>query len=249
MNNGKIFLADAVDIHSHILPGIDDGSTDGKTSVSMLKMLYEQGVRRVAATPHFYPHETNFEAFFEKRRKSVETLKEAIAEENINELPGVYLGAEVAYFDGMSKYSTIKELCIAGTDYLLLEMPFCKWSEKELEDVAAIKAVQGVTPIIAHIERYLPFQKKEIIRKMLEGDALIQCNAEAFLSIKTRRQTLKLLSDGNVDVIGSDCHNLTRRAPKIKAAFEIIERKLGADAVIRLSSKGSLLLENAQSLW
>ena len=88
-----------IDIHSHILPNIDDGSKSIEESVNLLSILNEQGITEVIATPHFYPHLDNLEEFSEQRQYQFEELSEAIKDKN---LPKIYLGCEILYFNGIA---------------------------------------------------------------------------------------------------------------------------------------------------
>ena len=94
-----------IDLHTHILPGVDDGSPDAATSAQMLALLQQQGVDTLAATPHFYAWNDTPEAFLQRRRQGFERLQEAGIDTS-HILPG----AEVAYFDGMSKSQVLQQL-------------------------------------------------------------------------------------------------------------------------------------------
>ena len=116
-----------VDFHSHILPEMDDGSSCLDESISMLRMEAEQGIRRVVATPHFYANYDSPERFFRRRNRSVEHLQEALRRQE--NLPKVSVGAEVYFFPGISESDVLQELTIAGTRYVMIEMPHSPWSE------------------------------------------------------------------------------------------------------------------------
>jgi protein-tyrosine phosphatase len=105
-----------------------------------------------------------------------------------------------------------------------------KWSEytiKELEDIT----LSGITLVIAHMERYIDYQSKKTIRRLYEAGILMQCNASFFIRLLTRRKALSAFKNGEIHLIGSDCHNLSSRAPRIGTAFKLIEKKLGANAL------------------
>ena len=234
-----------IDFHTHILPGIDDGSKSASMSVEMLKMLKLQGVDTVIATPHFYPSLTDPEAFLSKRGLALDALTDAARKQEC-ELPKLCVGAEVAYFDGMSSSKSVSKLCIEGTSLMLLEMPFGAWGKSELRELSGLIEGMGITPIIAHVERYIKYQKKEVLSEIVSMGAILQCNAEAFLRLKTRRAALKLLRDGCV--IGSDCHDLDSRSPNIEGATALIERKLGRESLVELSARGTELISGAKTL-
>lgn len=109
-----------IDFHSHILPGMDDGSQTVEESLTLLEMLRAQGVDTVAATPHFYARENSPEVFLRRRREAWERLNARLTPGG----PQVLLGAEVRYYRGISRLEELHRLCLSGTHVLLLEMPF-----------------------------------------------------------------------------------------------------------------------------
>ena len=113
-----------IDFHSHFLPGIDDGSDSVETSIAMLNAWYSQGIKEICATPHFYAEHNTPERFITRRNKAFAMVQDATK----NELQNVRLGAEVLFFDGISRYDGLHDLCLEGTDLLLLEMPFRTWT-------------------------------------------------------------------------------------------------------------------------
>ena len=122
-----------VDLHSHILPGIDDGSPDVGTSAAMLRREAEQGVDVVCATSHYYAKYNSIPAFCERRAEALERLSSVLTAE----LPRVLPAAEVAYFPHMEEQD-LMPLCIQGTRTLMLEMPFADWTDLQLETVEAL---------------------------------------------------------------------------------------------------------------
>ena len=214
-----------IDFHSHILPNIDDGSQSIEESVKLLDMLSQQGVKKVCATPHFIAIEEDPESFFARRQKSVESLKPVLDETK----PQIKLGAEVLYYSGISRLNDISRFCIEGSRLLLLEMPFSSWNEYIVKEVLELSCSGEFQVILAHIERYLPYQPEETWKKLLEHDVVMQSNASFFLSLRTRRKALKMLRDFRIHLLGSDCHNITSRKPELASARAVIQRKLGED--------------------
>ena len=240
-----------IDVHTHILPRFDDGSKSSAESLDMLRALALQGAEGVIATPHFYARRDEPEEFVESRRSTAEHLaarvKEA-AEESGERFPRIYLGAEVEYFSAMSICPVLDELCIGGTKYLLCEMPFDRWTAAMLDELFVIKNKRGITPIIAHIERYFSAMKPSMIDEMIAEGFLIQSNAEAFLGFG-KGKVLKLLEEGKIHLLGSDSHNMGKRAPNMAAAFEVIEKKLGAETVERLCQKSIEVFGEAKAIY
>lgn len=226
------------DWHSHILPNVDDGSRDVAESLRLLEMLAEQGVGKVIATPHFIADNESVSAFIKRRNDSYNRLKE-VANKG---MPEIVLGAEVAYYSGISRLSNLKELCIDRTGLLLLEMPFSVWKEYTLKEVVEIATAKNIVVILAHIERYLKFQPYKTLEQLMEIGVLMQVNASYFAELRTRRKAISLLKKGGIQFLGSDCHNLTSRAPKLGTAYEVIKNKFGEDFVWQMNEYGNSLL-------
>ncbi len=231
-----------IDFHSHILPRIDDGSKSREMSLQMLEESINYGVDIMVATPHFYITHDTAESFCKKREDSYKALKEKI-DESGKKLPDIVLGAEVYYFRGISRYDGLDSLKIADTKYILLEMPFERWSEKTLREVSDITEETGLIPVIAHIDRYIDFQKgTDNIDRLVSMDIPIQMNAEYVNGFFTRSKALKLIKDGVVTLLGSDCHNMDSRRPNLGQALGIITKKCGEDAVDAITSESKRLL-------
>lgn len=231
-----------IDFHSHILPKIDDGSGDVQTSLAMLRQEWEQGIGHVVLTPHFYPEHDSPERFLSQREKAACLLQEACAKEK--DLPQLYLGAEVAYFRGMSESDALQQLCIDHTQYILVELPVSQWDGQIYAELAGIRQKQGLTPIVAHVDRYLPrFGAKRAVSRLLEQPVLIQANAASFLRRGSAGQMLKLLQWGMVHFLGSDCHDLTERAPNLGQAAELIGKKLGDHVMEQFNEMGQSVLQ------
>lgn len=212
-----------IDFHSHILPRMDDGSKSIEESLEMLRRLAAQGITKVVATPHFYANDESVAEFLERRKQSYNSLMPHITED----MPEILLGAEVKYYQGISRLEDLKALCIEGSDLLLLEMPMCKWTEYTVKEVVDITGFGNIIVVMAHVERYMNFQSKKIWNQLLECDLLMQVNADFFTELHTRRKALKMIMDQTVQLIGSDTHNLTARCPRMGEAFEIIRKKHG----------------------
>lgn len=216
-----------IDFHSHILPGMDDGSKNENESLQMLKRSAEQGIGVLALTPHFYADRDTPESFLERRAKSYEKLSAV----KIRKAPQLLLGAEVKYFSGIHKAQAIHQLRLQGTKYLLLEMPFSKWTQRMLDEISELNQSREIDVVIAHIDRCLSMQKRGVIESLLSDGICFQANADCFLNWRKRGKMLRMLESGYISFLGSDCHNLTDRPPQIGEALEVISKKLGAETV------------------
>lgn len=219
-----------IDIHTHVLPNIDDGSRSLEMSLQMLKESYNQGVDTVVATPHFYIKHDTIESFLKNREKAYNRLIDFIkAEENI---PDIYLGAEVYYFNGISKIENIEKLCINNSRYLLLEMPFNKWNDKVFQEVEDLIYNRRLNPVIAHLERFISFQKgTNNIERLLNMKVIPQMNGEYLISFFSKGRALKWINNGVVKLLGSDMHNTESRPQNLGRACDIISKKIGSSAI------------------
>jgi protein-tyrosine phosphatase len=230
-----------IDFHSHILPDIDDGSRNVETSIEMLQTAREQGVQVQIATPHFYADRDRVDDFLKRRQKAYDQ----VMEHHKDQKPKILLGAEVTYFYGISKAQDVSRLTVDGTNLLLLEMPFDRWTDSMLEEVRVMIVERGFQVIIAHLERYLKIpnnQKK--IKELLELPVLVQVNAEALCDWKRRRPILKMFKNKKAHLIGSDAHGMHHRPPNLFDGRQILEHKLGKDYLDQVDYIGSNLISH-----
>lgn len=222
-----------VDFHSHVLPGVDDGSASVKESLAMLQMEADHGIHRVIATPHFYPQTDSPERFLARRHAAESRLKEAMTEQG--NLPEIICGAEVYFFHGISDCDALPELTIGKNRYVLVEMPMIPWTQKMYAELEEIHAKRGITPIIAHVDRYLGmFNDHGIPKRLQDLPVLVQANASFFLRSGSRGKALRMLKRDQIHLLGSDCHSIKSRPPKLDEALKIIEKNLPNDILERI---------------
>lgn len=222
-----------IDFHSHILPGIDDGSMSVEDSIAMLKMEAEQGIEHIVATPHFNALRDDPERFLAERTAAEARLREEM--ERHAGLPRISVGAEVSFFPGMSHSDALWGLTIDKKKAILIEMPKAPWTDTMYRELEAIQTRQGLIPVIAHVDRYIrPFKTYQIPERLEELPVLIQANANFFLRSQTKRMALKMLRKEQVHLLGSDCHNLTTRAPNLGNAVKVIRQNLGGETIGRI---------------
>ena len=218
-----------IDFHSHILPGIDDGSTCVEESMEMLRMARQQGIRRVIATPHFYAWQDKPEEFLRRRDDAEIRLRQVMLSQG--GVAPMSVGAEVAYFRGIGESEAVSDLTIRGTEYLLVEMPAPPWTDGMYAQLQRL-CDRGFVPIIAHVDRYIrPFRTHGIPARLEKLPVLVQANASFFLHSDTAAMAIKMLHGGQIHLLGSDCHNLTDRKPNLGEAAEVIRRKAGRPAL------------------
>lgn len=227
-----------IDFHSHILPAIDDGSQDVETSLKMLDISRQNGVDAVVLTPHCHPRsQEHIDKFLQRRDNAFKTLSSLVSED----LPKIIPASEIRIYQDFHKYKRLDELCILGTNYILLEMPYELWKDYAFEEIYQLTRL-GFKPIMAHLDRFLDQEKH--FREIFSLGSLVQMNTSAFLETATRKKMAKFFETGHIHVIGSDTHNLYERKPDMKDAWDVISKKFGAEYVDYIDYAGKSILEN-----
>lgn len=234
-----------LDLHTHILPAMDDGSRDVDETIAMLEAEKAAGVTSIALTPHFYPHRDDPERFLRRRARCLEKMQ-SDARYACAAPKRLLVGAEVAYYDGLSRMENIEEFCLGDTNALLIEMPFCRWNDRMLGEIDFLRKTCDVQPVLAHIERFLPYQPRGLVEDMAESGVWMQVNASFFLRWQTKRKALKMLERGQIHFLGTDCHNMDSRKPNMDEALQVINKKLGRDALIYLQDMERRLFEGTR---
>ncbi len=234
-----------IDFHSHILPGMDDGSKSVAMSLDMLARCRQQGIDLLLATPHFYGFREHVQAFLTRRERAWEQLAAAKGHEG----PAILLGAEVTLYSGLTALEGLDRLCLANTRTLLLEMPFAAWGGLELDAVSTLSLDRGYRVVLAHFERFLPLQKDTgVLHSLLELPVELQINAGRLTgSFGERRRALAFFRSGRARLLGSDCHNLDSRPPNLGPARAYLRKKLGPQPLREIDSCGLRLLGLYQS--
>lgn len=229
-----------IDFHSHILPGIDDGSRSVEESIKILDAMAADGVDTVIATPHFYCSKTSIHRFLDKRNAAYERLKAAMRPDH----PKVLLGAEVLYHPALIGKDALKRLAIQGTGYMLLEMPYTKLDDTIIEGVDKIASELDVKVIVAHIERYLSFTSFKSLMELMELNVIGQINAESLTHMRSRSSCFKLIKNGCVQLLGTDMHRIDRGDAMLGEGLDILENKFGKDLVDAIAENGKRVLQD-----
>lgn len=199
---------------------MDDGAVDVNEAAAMLSTSAAQGVHTVVATPHYYRSEETIASFLQRREESVKHLKGHIPDGLT-----LVLGAEVLLQRGLSKLD-LRELCIEGTNRILIELPFMppeNWVYGELENISLD---QRLDIILAHVDRYMAWYSRDKIASMMDFPGVsVQLNAEAFLGAATFRALRRWLPQPKRLVFGSDMHHIDRRQPNLGEACKRLRRK------------------------
>lgn len=229
------------DMHSHILPGVDDGAVDLEETMQALRMAADQGIRIVIATPHYYPEK--YENSAEKIIKVCREVQQQCRKEKLD--IRLYPGQECFYYSGLSeKLDRGEVLTMAGSKYVLVEfLPSCPYVQL-LQGMTQLQQ-SGYYPILAHIERYECLEKTERLYELKNRGILLQMNFDTFLHKKNWFQNSKwqkLLQDGVVDLVGSDCHGTHFRPYNAKKSINWIEKN------VKFKIRRKILAENVKKI-
>ncbi len=199
-----------IDFHSHILPNMDDGAKSAEESLELLNTLKKQGVSTVCLTPHFNVTAT-YESWEKKRNGCFELLKQNAEG---NDIPDLVLGAEVMISRDICEKVDLNKLRLGDTEYIMLEIPWKKYSPWMSEEIDSIVAKYKLIPIIAHIDRYSDYYKlDDFLEKFNFSEAVYQINVEALKSFSFRMKLKKLQKRGYRIIFGSDTHDTKKRPP------------------------------------
>lgn len=234
-----------LDLHTHILPAIDDGAKSVDVSAAMLAEIACQKLGPVVLTPHFYPYECPADDFLKKRAAAYTQLKSVLQ----SKVPAL-VGCEIFLSPLLMKNQNLRRLCISGTDFALIELPFTeRLEDRTLRLLEDLQYNHGIKPILAHVERYrFITQGRGIIDTLIASGCMVQVNAQSFLTSPLKRRfVFDLLKNDKIDFLGSDCHNLTTRPPDLLRAVDFIVKKRGQQALIKIEKQSEMLYNLACS--
>lgn len=233
-----------LDIHCHVLPGIDDGAQTTEEAFAILRMLKDQHVDAVIATPHFYSDRNTVEKFVESRNKAYEKIS---MHEEFSCLPPLFLGGEIRYYKGISDAAELELLTLGKSKYLLLEPPFMALSAYLIDEVQDLYLNRNITPIVAHVDRYLQFDHWEhVIELFRYGNVLGQVNASSLAGPFSGKKSMALLSGGYCQFIGSDAHNTNKRKPEMGKALVKVARICGNQVMQTIDENNHHLLASME---
>lgn len=239
-----------IDIHSHILPGLDDGSRDLEESLAMAKEAVREGIDTIVATPHhangkYWNDSTQV-------RSSVSLFREVIKEHNIP--LNVLEGQEIrVYQELLEDVQSGSSIMLAGSSYILLEFPSSRIPNK-IEDLMHELRLLGITPVIAHPERNAEIaQHPDKLLRLIQLGALSQVTSHSLNGLfgkSIQECSVDLCRRNLVHFISSDAHNLSNRTFGLRAAYDAVSRILGHEYVAYFQTNAeSLIQSNSFEIW
>ena len=231
-----VFFAEVIDLHAHVLPGVDDGARSLAEALAMLRVAAADGARVVCATPHAFDPE--YDVPLERARFVHASLVVALADAGIP--LDLRLASEVRFRPDLDRLAGEGRLALLGAGrrrYVLVEFPPTHVPPEAAEVLFRLR-LEGVTPVIAHPERNPTFwAKPEDAVRLREQGALLQITAGSLTGLfrrESRACARALLERDAVDLVASDCHREDRRPPGLAEAARLVGKWSGSEAVGRL---------------
>lgn len=237
-----------IDLHTHILPGIDDGAETIEETLRMAGIAYEEGIRLIVATPHYGIMNPGFsrlkaeEIFYETRAKIKERYPEM----------GFALGNEI-FYTGPSVIDDLAKgiaLTLADTDYVLVEFSPLDPLKKIQSGIRDL-TLSGYRPILAHAERYEDLYKDlDAVDDLINAGAIIQINSRSFTRgrlDKRSRWVKQLVREDMVHLISSDCHNDGSRTPVMKEAADKLRSWTDDETFNKIMTDNPMRLETQKT--
>ncbi|KKI93269.1 tyrosine protein phosphatase [Bacillus sp. SA1-12] len=232
-----------IDIHSHILPGVDDGAQTVEDAISMAKLAVEEGITKIIATPH---HQNG------KYINSKEHILEEVIDLNrilqnekipLEVLPGQETRIYGELLDDLEKGDI---LTLNASNYLFIELPsghVPRYTEKLLFDVQ----LKGLTPVIVHPERNSEvIENPEILFNLVKKGSLTQVTAGSIsghFGKKIQKFSMQLIETNQTHFISSDAHNISTRKFRIRESISVVEKEFGRQAVYYFHENAELLIQ------
>jgi len=220
------------DIHSHLIPGIDDGSPDMETSIKLVKKFVDLGYEKIVTTPHIMCDYYNNTP--DKILKGLDELREELLKENIN--IDISAAAEYNLDDGLQGLIDKKEILTFGDNHVLFELPFLQ-EPRNLQEIIFNFQMAGYKPILAHPERYtFWYDEFDKYDELKSRGVLLQMNLLSLTnhySPQTRKVAEKMVDANLIDAVGTDCHRIEH--------LMMLEDHLNLKHIHKLADKNSLL--------
>jgi protein-tyrosine phosphatase len=222
-----------VDIHSHALPGVDDGSKQWEMTLAMFKQAVEQGISHLVLTPHYIEGDERYSQ--DAVLSTFERAKQLIRDQGFD--LRLFLGNEVFIDEkNVERLKSRECMTLNNTGYVLIELPDYIMTSV-LEDLVYDIQLEGYQVVFAHIERYGWLQKRPtLFRKFMNQGVLMQINATSIVSNdwRTRRRVKRLIMNGMVHVVASDAHDDVKRRFRLREAYDLVGNKFGWQVANRL---------------
>ncbi len=235
-----------IDIHAHILPGVDDGAANLEEALHLAHAAAEEGITDIIATPH---HANG--VYLNTSSKILTAADDFNRQLKRAGIPlTVHAGQEIRVHDGlMDAWDRGELLSLAGSSYILIEMPGSRVPVSIHELIHELN-VLGLTPVIAHPERNLEIMRNpQLLQEMIELGAVSQCTTHSLIGSfgqPIQRCAWNLCSKGWVHVISSDAHHAVNRGFRLQEAYQLISSEWGESRMFEYLDNAEKVLQNAR---
>ena len=236
-----------IDMHCHILPGIDDGARDEGSMERMFRIADAEGIDAIVATPHYTlgQDEKELEAIKIKYDLARKAWRKRGSQKQL------YLGSELLWEDGMVEaLDSGKALTMNGTSYVLVEfLPDA--GAMYIENAMRRLQYAGYIPIIAHVERYERLQSRKALQELVDMGVYLQVNVSTILGkhgFLLKHRVLGWMREGLIHFVGSDGHNSKTRRPEMKECAQYLNKKLGVTRTRRILEKNPMRMLEGERL-
>lgn len=237
-----------IDIHHHLLPGVDDGSPDFDTSVAMAKLAVADGITHVACSPHANGQYNYDHVLYEAIAAE---LRERLARERVPLTVGLGCDFHLSYDNVQAALEDHRPFTINGHGYLLVELPDFGVPRGLTETFYQLQ-VAGITPILTHPERNPTLQADPMrLVSWLRGGLLVQVTADSVvgrMGKAAEKMAHQLLANRWVHFLATDAHNTTSRPPRMSEAKRMVEKKYGADYAHALVQENPMAAYNGMPM-
>ncbi len=240
-------MKEIADIHTHILPGVDDGAEDTAQALALLKLAWDRGTRELVLTPHY-------RGCYRLRADRLRAVFAQLQEAAGKQLPGLrlYLGQEICCEgNAIEALAEGRVLSIRDTGYALLEFSPGA-SRKLLEENVETAVYYGFTPVIAHGERCDILRRdRRLLDRLLDRGALLQLNADSILGRHgwaKKRFCHRMLKTQRASFVASDAHDLQFRPPVLDECYAHIEKKYGGEYARRVFWENPITMLDNQKI-
>jgi protein-tyrosine phosphatase len=237
-----------VDLHHHLLPGLDDGAPDLATSVKMARMAAEDGITHVVCTPHA---SSRYRFDPGRVQGALVQVREALAEVEIRLVLGTACDFHLSYDNVQDALKNPRKYTVNGGEYLLIELPDYALPPT-LEETFYSLRLAGMTPILTHPERNPSLQQDSSrLKEWVRDGMLTQVTAASVSGLmgrKAQKMTERLLADRWVHFLSTDAHNVSTRPPKMREARDHIADKFGEEYAQRLCTENPQAVFDSRAL-
>jgi protein-tyrosine phosphatase len=236
-----------IDIHCHILSGLDDGASDLQESVAMAKLAYKDGIRHIIATPHFTE---SIMSRAETRMEKIEELRQALKRARINVAitPGNEVRIESAEFVYDHEAAGSYHYLTPDKRFILLEQRWSAFNERT-EEICRWFLSRGTTPILAHPERHVFFRERpELLHQLLDLGVWTQVTVDSLLGKNGVQAELfgrELVRAGRAHVLATDAHN-TKRKPNLSQGIRVVREIAGQEQTKALLERMDIIRRSAE---